>query len=174
MAEPTSPPKSRPGASISDAGVGQMPASAPNAHRFEAMPAEQRAIWDHFCAWPDASYFPKTMGFQVEDVRLDYARIRMPYRPEHDQPAGVVHGGAIATLIDTVVVPAVASPYAESPVMLTLSMTVNYTGVLAHEDAVAEGWTTRRGKSIVFCEASVRTDGGDLVATGSIVYKVQA
>lgn len=148
--------------------------AAPNAHRFDALPTEQRAIWDNFCVWPDRMLFPKMLGFRLEDVRQDYARVRMPYRPEHNQPAGVVHGGAIASLIDTVVVPAVGSPYDEIPVMLTLSMTVNYTGVLTHEDAIAEGWTTGRGKSIVFCEASVRTEGGELVATGSMVYKVQA
>ncbi len=174
MADPTPTPKFRPDASESDANVGEIRASAPNASRFEPMPAEQRAVWDNFCVWPERMLFPKMLGFRLEDVRQDYARIRMPYRPELNQPAGVIHGGAIASLIDTVVVPAVGSPYDEIPVMLTLSMTVNYTGVLAHEDAVAEGWTTRRGKSIVFCEASVRTDGGELVATGSMVYKVQA
>ena len=148
--------------------------SAPNALGFDPLPAEKRAIWDNFCVWPVKMYFPKTLGLQVEDIRLDYARVRMPSRPEHDQPEGVVHGGAIASLIDTVVVPALGSPFTEIPVMLTLSMTVNYTGVIAHEDAIAEGWVTRRGQSIAFCEASVRTDAGDLVATGSMVYKVQA
>ncbi len=175
MTDPIPNPKSRPDASNSDAEVGELQlASAPNARRFEVMPPERRAVWDNYCVWPERMLFPKMLGFQLEDVRLDYARIRMPYRPEHNQTAGVIHGGAIAALIDTVVVPALGSPYDEIPVMLTLSMTVNYTGVIAHEDAVAEGWTTRRGKSIVFCEASVRTDAGELVATGSMVYKVQA
>ena len=30
---------------------------------------------------------------RVEEIRQDYARLRLPYRPEYEQPAGVVHGG---------------------------------------------------------------------------------
>ena len=56
-------------------------------------------------------YFPTLVGLELEEVRTDYARMRLPYRPELQQPAGVVHGGAVATLIDTVVVPAVGQAY---------------------------------------------------------------
>ncbi len=171
-------PKSGPPPSVDDGGGrfvrdGADP-TAPNAGRFEPLPTDRLGMWANFCVWPDRTFFPKHLGFEVEEIRTDYARIRLPYRVEHDQPAGVVHGGAIATLIDTVVVPAVASPYDEIPVMLTLSMNVNYTGALRQQDAVAEGWTTRRGRSIVFCEASVRAADGDLAATGTLVYKVRA
>jgi uncharacterized protein (TIGR00369 family) len=84
-----------------------------------------------------------------------------------------VHGGAIATLVDTVVVPAVASAYDRIPDMLTLSMSVQYLGAILHEDAVGEGWITRRGRSVAFCEALVRTASGQIAATGQLVYKVR-
>ena len=50
---------------------------------------------------------------KVEEIRQDYARMRLAYRPEFRQPAGVIHGGVIASMIDTVVVPAVGSGYDE-------------------------------------------------------------
>ena len=145
---------------------------APNAARFAALPPERRARWAKFGAW-DRSYFPSLVGLQVEEIRTDYARMRLPYRAELDQPAGVVHGGVIATLIDTVVVPAVGAAYPDVPVMLTLSMTVNYVGAIVQEDAVAEGWVSRRGRSIVFCEAVVRAASGRTAATASLVYQVR-
>jgi len=40
------------------------------------------------------------------------------------------------------------------------------------EDAVAEGWVTQRGRSIVFCRAEVATARGRPVATGSLIYKI--
>jgi uncharacterized protein (TIGR00369 family) len=109
----------------------------------------------------------------MEDARIDYARLRLPYRPELNQPAGVMHGGAIASLIDTTVVPAIGSYYDEMPRMLTISLTVNYLGAIVEEDAVCEGWVERRGKSIVFCAAEVcGVTSGKVAATASLVYKV--
>jgi len=85
-----------------------------------------------------------------------------------------VHGGAIATLIDTVVVPPVGWVFPEVPQMLTLTLNVEYRAALIRSDAVAEGWITQRGRSIVFCEAEVRAaDDARVVASGRMVYKVR-
>ena len=100
--------------------------------------------------------------------------MRLPHRPELDQPAGVMHGGALASLIDTVVVPAVGSAYSYVPVMFTLSLSINYLGAVVGQDAVAEGWVVRRGRAIVFSEAEVRDASGQLAATGSLVYKISS
>ena len=70
--------------------------------------------------------------------------MRLPYRPELDQPFGVVHGGAIASPIDTVVVPAVGAAYEAGWGYATLTMDIQYLGAVVREDAVAEGWVTQR------------------------------
>jgi uncharacterized protein (TIGR00369 family) len=110
----------------------------------------------------------------LEEVRTDYARMRLPYRPELRQPAGVVHGGVIATLADTVVVPAVGSAYAEARQLFTVDMQVRYLAPIVEEDAVAEGWVTQRGRSLVFCDAEVRSASGTLAASATLVYKVSS
>ena len=125
-----------------------------------------------FTATRTAEFFPGYVGLQFEEVRLDYARMRLPFRPQLNQPHGVVHGGAIATLIDTVVVPAIGSAYDSPRVLLTITMNLNYLGAVSQEDAIAEGWVERRGKSTVFCRAEVRTTSAGLTATASLVYKV--
>lgn len=147
--------------------------TAPNAHRFEPLPAERLAVWDNFANWPDQVFFPTLVGLQKEEIRTDYCRMRLPYRPELNQPAGVVHGGALATLVDTVVVPAVGAVYENRPMMLTLSMNLDYLSAIRGEDAVAEGWVQRRGRSTVFCRAEVRSGSGDLAVTASLVYSVR-
>lgn len=146
--------------------------TAPNADRFPPMPEANAALWNRFGAW-DEVFYPTMLGLQIEELRSDYCRMRLPYRPELRQPGGVVHGGAIASLIDTVVVPAVGWPFDQVPQMLTLSMNVNYVGAVFEQDCVAEGWITRRGSSIVFCDAAVRSADGELAATASLVYKVR-
>ena len=143
------------------------------AERFAPLSDETLAQWASFGRWDDRVYFPKVVGLQVEELRTDYARMRLPYKPELNQPAGVVHGGAIATLIDTVVVPAIGTAYPERPRMLTISMNVRYLGALVEEDGVAEGWVEQRGRSIVFCRAEVvGATSGRLVADGTLTYKV--
>jgi len=96
----------------------------------------------------------------------------LPFRSVLNQPAGVMHGGAIATLIDTVVVPAIASGYDEPRRFLTIDMQIQYMSAVIDEDAVAEGWIVKRGRSTVFCRAEVMTGKAGVVATGTLVYKV--
>lgn len=142
-----------------------------HADRFAPLPDDVAARWSKFPNW-DRTYFPNVVGLQVEELRTDYCRMRLPFRPELEQPAGVVHGGAIATLIDTVVVPPVGAAYPPGWVYLTLTMDIQYLGAVAGEDAIAEGWVVQRGRSIVFCRAEVATATGKVAATGTLTYKV--
>src|SRR5262245_52015894 len=148
-----------------------MPTIAPNADRFAPLPPPVAARWATFNQWETVT-FPRLLGLVLEEVRTDYARMRLPFRPELNQPTGVVHGGAIATLIDTVVVPAIGSACPEPRALLTIDMHVQYLDVIREEDAVAEGWIEKRGRSTVFCRAEVRSASGILAASGSLVYKV--
>jgi uncharacterized protein (TIGR00369 family) len=142
------------------------------AEQFAPLDPEVLAPWDTFLRWEDRTYFPMEVGLVVEEIRTDYCRMRLPFRPELNQPAGVVHGGAIATLIDTVVVPAIGQAYETTRVYLTLGMTISYLGAVVGEDAVAEGWVEQRGRSIVFCAAEVWTPSGKKAAQASLTYKV--
>ena len=143
------------------------------AEQFAPLSDEKLAQWSNFGSWPGQTFFPQVVGLEVEELRTDYARMRLPYRPELNQPAGVVHGGAIATLIDTVVVPAIGTGYDVRPRMLTVSMNVQYLGAVVEEDAVGEGWIEQRGRSMVFCRAEVRGGtSGKLCANATLVYKV--
>lgn len=152
-----------------------MPAelTAPNAHRFPPLPSERLAVWENFLTWPDQVYFPNLVGIEREEIRTDYCRLRLRYRPELNQPAGVVHGGALAALVDTVVVPAVGAVYETRPMLLTISMNLNYLAAVHEQDAVAEGWVERRGRSTVFCRSEVRDASGELAVTASLVYAVR-
>ena len=145
---------------------------SPHSQQFDLLPVSVRKQWEGFLQWEDQQYFPQLVGIEVEELRRDYARLRLPWRPELNQPQGLMHGGAIATLIDTVVVPAIGTAYDTERPFSTLEMTVRYLGPVRKEDLVAEGWVTRRGKRVVFCDAEVRTASSVVVATGHLIYIV--
>jgi uncharacterized protein (TIGR00369 family) len=144
-----------------------------HASRFAPVEAPLAERWAKFPKGWDRPYFPTLVGLVLEEVRTDYARMRLPFRPELEQPAGAVHGGAIATLIDTVVVPAVGQAYAPDWGYFTIAMNIRYIGVVAQQDAIAEGWIEQRGRTLVFCRAEVRTEGGKLAADGTLTYTVR-
>jgi uncharacterized protein (TIGR00369 family) len=143
------------------------------ADQYEPLDPVVAARWDTFGRWPNRVYFPSLVGLVIEELRTDYCRMRMPFRPELEQPAGVVHGGAIATLLDTVVVPPIGSAYGPDVKYSTVDFHVQYQGALVQEDAVAEGWVTRRGRTMVFCEAVVAgATSGRTIAKAALTYHV--
>jgi uncharacterized protein (TIGR00369 family) len=144
------------------------------AAEFAPLPPERYARWSNFGNW-ETVWFPQFLGIEVEELREDYARMRLAYRPEFRQPAGVMHGGVIASMIDTVVVPAIGSGYDEPRQLFTIDIALRFLAPLVEEDAIAEGWVVQRGRSIVFCDAEVRGANSDAVAaTGTLVYKVSS
>lgn len=143
------------------------------AEQYEPLPPEILARWSNFARW-ETVFFPQFLGIEVEELRRDYARMRLPYRAELRQPAGVWHGGAIATMIDTVVVPAIGSAYDSPRRLFTIDIQLRFLEPIGEEDAVAEGWVVRRGRQIVYCDAEVRGASGGLAATGTLVYKVSS
>ena len=141
------------------------------ASEFEKIPAER----EQFIIQGMMSHapFPKFLGMKFEEVRLDYGRVSLPYRPEFNQPAGMIHGGVIASLIDTVVVgPLMSALDAPPPKLLTIDLHVHYFDAAIEEDLVAEGWVRRRGRSTAFVSAEVETTSGKLLAAGNMAYRI--
>lgn len=141
------------------------------ADSFDLLPQSAMERWSNFGKW-DQTYFPNVLGIELEEIRRDYARMSLKWRPELNQPQGLVHGGAVATLIDTVVVPAIGSAYEDRRRFATIEMSVRYLDTIRQEDLVAEGWVTKRGRRIVFCEVEVRTASAVKVAVGELIYIV--
>lgn len=143
------------------------------AEDFDLLSPSVATRWANFLSESgDQQWFPNLLGIQVEELRRDYARLRMPWRSDLNQAQGLMHGGAIATLIDTAVVPAIGTHYQDARPFSTIEMSVRYIQPVRQEDLVAEGWVTRRGKRVVFCEVEVRTASGVTVATGDLIYVV--
>lgn len=142
------------------------------AESFDLLPQSVQDVWSSFGNWPDGAHFAGLVGIEVEELRRDYARMRLPWRSELNQTSGLMHGGAIASLIDTVVVPAIGTAYDVPRPYSTIEMAVRYLAPVRSEDLVAEGWISRRGKRVVFCEVEVRTATAVKVATGNLIYIV--
>ena len=137
---------------------------------FPPIPDERaRAILARLAGEPAHGF----LGLHFEEIRADYARARLAFRPELLQYAGVVQGGVVAALIDSSVVGAVLSTHETWPTKLaTLTLNVQFLEAVTDQDVVAEARVRRRGRTVCFLDIEARDATGREVAHGEVVMLV--
>lgn len=118
--------------------------------------------------------FQKTIGFEVTEWAEGHCALRLPLSDHLSNRYGGLHGGVLATLLDTALGFAVShtgDPDCKQFVM-TLSLNVNYISVATGEVVVATGHKTGGGRSTAFAEGEVRDSAtGQLIATATGVFR---
>lgn len=116
----------------------------------------------------------KLFGFRFHAV--DPGRIRMSIVPDesHYNPMGMVHGGVMATLLDTVMGCSVMSTLPAGRGYTTLSLGVNYIRAItvATGEVFAEGTIVHGGRSTAIAHGRVVDATGKLYATADTTCMV--
>ncbi len=112
--------------------------------------------------------FADHCGIEPLDIGDGRSRLRVALGPEHGNNLGIAHGGLICTLLDIAMGTAARSRI-ERPVM-TLDMQVSFLSP-GRGALLGEGRVVRAGRSVVFCEAEIRDEAGELVAKASGLFK---
>ena len=119
--------------------------------------------------------FSKHLGMEFVEGANGYAKIKLHYKDENSTWGQALHGGAIASLIDTTGAMAawttaeIATPkYFGS----TVGVTVNYLSGAIGEDIFAEGRVLKRGKEIIYSDVRVTNEAGKILAQGTVVYRI--
>jgi len=107
------------------------------------------------------------VGFAFDEV--EEGRVVMSLVPDevHYNPLGTVHGGILATLLDTVMGCAVHSTLGAGRGYTTLSISVNYIRAVtvATGPVVASGTIEHAGRSTAIARGTVHDAKGRLIAT---------
>jgi uncharacterized protein (TIGR00369 family) len=114
--------------------------------------------------------FAELLGLRVQDQTGDALTILMPASQTLDNRKGDVHGGAIATLMDTALGLAARGSDDWRVVSSTLNLTINYLSP-GRGDLTCKTTVQRRGKSVVFVEGTVTDSYGTVIAVGMGTYK---
>ncbi len=127
-----------------------------------------------FGAWLESSPFAQVTGLELKEIEPDRAVVAMPYSERITTFGDVVHGGAIATLLDVAAVAAAWSGVTDESAATgaTVSSSVNYLRAARGTDVTATARVTRRSRSFCFCEVTVADPDGQPVAQGIATYKV--
>ncbi|MGD0054178.1 MAG: PaaI family thioesterase [Acidimicrobiales bacterium] len=109
------------------------------------------------------------MGLDIDEV--DEGRVVFRCVPDESlyNPIGVVHGGLVCTLLDTVIGCAVHSTLEAGVAYTSIDLSVSYLRpVRAGAKAlIATGRVTKPGRRVAFASAEIVDGSGQLVATGS-------
>lgn len=119
---------------------------------------------------PLADYrgFDHHIGLALAEVGPDRVVATLQVGPEHHQPTGIVHGGVLATMVETVASVGAATWFGERG---TIVGTANSTDFLrATRDGVltATGTPVHRGRSQQLWLVEVTDEAGRLVARGQL------
>ena len=114
------------------------------------------------------------LGMQLTEMQPGTATLTLPFREALVTIGTVVHGGAIASLIDTAAMVAAWSE-GEIPAKArgtTVNLTVAYLSAAQQEDLRAVARVLRRGRNLVYLDVEVTGASGNAVAKGLVTYKL--
>jgi uncharacterized protein (TIGR00369 family) len=132
----------------------------------EITPERLRLVREKF----ESNHFPRSLGIELDSIEPGRARLSLVVEQRHLQLAGVMHGGAIATLIDTAVAFAIAGSSEPNARFTTIEMKVNYLSAIREGRITAEAWLIRDGRRIVVAECDLFDSKGKLAAKGLLTY----
>jgi len=114
--------------------------------------------------------FAKLLGIQLDSVEPGHAVLSMEIRPDLKQNHGVVHGGAIAALIDSAMALAIIPLLAENERTTTVDLTIHYLRPLTEGTARSSARVVRAGKRVITVSAELFDEHGKLAATALSTY----
>ena len=119
--------------------------------------------------------FSANLGMEFIEAGEGWVKLRLPFKVENTTAGGALHGGAIASLIDTTgSMAAWTSSEIGNPRYFgsTVGVNVNYLSAVVGEDCFAEGRVLKRGKEIIYSDVRVTNAEGKICAQGTVIYRI--
>lgn len=137
----------------------------------EALTDEAGATIERFIV---RSPYGALLGLRSEALEPDRVRLRLPFRPDVTTIGEMVHGGAIASLVD---VAATAAAWASPRASLgargsTVGFSLSFLAPGLGKDLVADARVVQRGSTLCICEVAVSDDAGRDVARALVTYRL--
>jgi len=132
----------------------------------EITPERERLIREKF----ETNHFPRSLGIEIDSIEPGRARLSVEVTERLLQLAGIMHGGAIATLIDTAVAFAIVGASEPGDRFTTVELKINYLSPIRDGRVVADARLIRDGRRIVVAECDVYDSNGRFAAKGLLTY----
>ena len=116
----------------------------------------------------DGAPFVRHMGMRITDIAWGRAAFELTPADFRLQPFGVIHGGNVATLIDSATFWACyLAMDSDDDGLASVDLKLNYLAPARVEALRCEGTLIKAGKTLSYAEAEVRGGDGQLIAHGT-------
>jgi 1,4-dihydroxy-2-naphthoyl-CoA hydrolase len=123
---------------------------------------------------PPSSPFDELIGTEWLDDDPDHARVRLNVRDDLLQPLGLLHGGVLSTLVETVCSRATAiAVHDEGMAAMGQSIQVNFIRPVTEAAVEVEAQARHRGRTTWVWGAEVKDAEGRLIALAQMTIAVR-
>ena len=118
----------------------------------------------------DKVAYAKFLGLELCELKSGDVTVCLDARDEVKQNHGVVHGGAIASLIDTATAFAIIPLLTPEERVTTVDLTISYLRPITKGRVTAMARVVRAGRRLFVVSAEVQDEDGKLAATALSTY----
>lgn len=110
--------------------------------------------------------------FLMFDAASQVIKVEMQARAEFLNPAGFIHGGMLAAMLDETLSPALGATLGPGEFAPTLEIKVNFLAAAKVGTIHGTGRIVSKGRSICFLEGQLHDERGKLLATATATSKI--
>jgi acyl-CoA thioesterase len=120
--------------------------------------------------------FFRLIGLEVVDLEPGWSKTRLEHREDLTQPAGIMHGGVIASVIDSGIAHALLLTERfqelreDGGALVSVDLRVKYLRPVSEGTITCESTVLRLGRQVIHAEAIVTNAEGKEVAQGDATY----
>ena len=118
----------------------------------------------------EAVPFLKLLGIEVESVGPGTATLLLPVREELTRNDGIIHGGAVASVIDSAFAFAIIPVLGENERTVTVDLTIHYLRPLSGGTSRTIARVVRAGRRVITVSAELFDENEKLAATALSTY----
>ena len=120
------------------------------------------------------SHFDQLVGTEWLDDDPEHARVRLPMRDELRQPVGLLHGGVMSTLVESICSRATAlAVIGDGMIAMGQSISVNFIRPITEGAAEVHARVRHRGRTTWVWDAEVVNDQGKICALAQMTIAVR-
>ena len=112
------------------------------------------------------------ISMEIKDLEVGHSRLEVLLEKKHHHPFGMVHGGVFSSLIDAAAYWALYPEVDEGKWMATVEMKLNLLAPAHSGKLIAEGRRIKFGQTLGLGEATVKDEGGKLLAHGTGTFMI--
>jgi uncharacterized protein (TIGR00369 family) len=128
--------------------------------------ADLDALRERFARSP----YHRWSSISLDDIEHGRVVLRLELQPEHLNPQGIVHGGVIAGLLDSVCGMSLRSILPEDRTHRTVQLSISFLRASVTGTLIGTGTAVHEGRRVGYAEGEVRDEAGKLVAKATATF----